>query len=723
MTSTVRRAAGARIVHHVPGRLRLHAPALRREPGLADRIIAVGMAHAGVRAVRVNLPAASVAVEYDPAALTPSRALVRRWVATGPAALPPPAALGDGSGPRQGGEGAGSAWRRLVPLAASAAGLALALLGGPAGPPLALALTALGALPIARRAVVASARERRLSVDHLDSAAVALMLALGDVVGAALMTALVAGGEEIRDRTARRSRRAALDLRAALGRRAWLVRAGQKLQVAIDELRVGDVVVVYPGDLIPVDGLVIDGTAAVDQKALTGESKHVLKTIGDQVLAATVVADGKLYVRATAVGDGTRAGWIVRTLQDAPMYDTRAANYAARFGDRLVLPTFGLAGAAYLLTRNPARAAAILIVDFATGIRVAAPTTVLATMTRAARDGILIKGGRAIEQLAAADAVLFDKTGTLTRGEPEVSEVVSVDGELSDEQVLALSAAAEVRLRHPAARALVRHARGRGIGIPERQSSHYTTGLGVVAGVDGHTVHVGSGRFVRSAGIETGAAAHPAARLAARGASVVYVAVDDRLVGVVGYHDPPRPEAPAVVAWLRRHGVRELLMVTGDEPAAARAIARSLGIDRVHASALPHEKAEMVRELQRRGHVVAVVGDGINDSPALALADVSISMRHGADVARETADVVLVEPHLWGIAQAIELSRGALGLIRQNLALVGLPNAAAMALAATGAVSPLGATLISNGSTVVAAMNSLRPLATNGRARGHAAAP
>ncbi len=703
----------AQVVHFIPGRLRLRVPVLKSQPWLAERLLAAASAEAGVRRVRVNQACASVVVDFDPAALRrPAFArLVQRWLETPtpaaghptPAEAPP--------------------MRLLTPVGLALSGLALSLLGGPWATGAAAVATALSAVPILRRALSTLMRERRPSVDQLDAAAIALMLALADVRSAALMSALVALGEEIRDRTARRSRRAALDLEAALGRSAWIVRGRGKVRAPVEDIRVGDVTVVYSGDLIPVDGTVTEGSAMVDQKTLTGESRLVLRERGDRVLAATVVADGKLYVRAEAVGTTTRAGWIVRALNEAPTYDTRAANYAARFGDRLVLPTFALAGLSLVATGNLARAASILIVDFATGIRVSAPTAVLATMGRAARDGVLVKGGRALDNLAVADAIVFDKTGTLTRGEPQVSDVISLDERFDVEEILALAAAGEIRLRHPTARAIVRHARRMKVPILERDSSRYSAGLGVRARVDGRAIRVGSARFLLSADIAISPAHAVARRLQQTGASVVYVGVDDALAGVIAYHDPPRAESGEVIRWLKAHGVGEVLMVTGDEADAAHAVAETVGITRVHVATLPEEKADIVRELQRLGHVVAVVGDGINDSPALAVADVSISLRHGADVARETADIVLMDPDLRKLVRAIELSRASLDLIRQNLMLVGLPNVAAMALAVFGRLDPVGATLLSNGSTILAAGNSLRPLLRAAPNGGGAAMP
>ena len=329
-------------------------------------------------------------------------------------------------------------------------------------------------------------------------------------------------------------------------------------------------------------------------------------------------------------------------------------------------------------------------------------------MARAARDGILVKSGRALENLAAADAVVLDKTGILTRGRPAVDRVVSLDPVRSPDEVLALAAAAEESLRHPIAAAVVRHARERGLHLPECENGEYIARLGMLATVRGQQVRVGSARFLAEAGFVVERA--EAAALAAEGYSVAYVGVDSTLAGLIAYHDPARAESAAVVQWLLAHGVREVHLVTGDGPSAAQALARRLGIAHVHPSLLPDDKAALVARLQRQGYVVAMVGEGLDDAPALVHADVSVSLAHGADVTREAADVVLLQRDLMGLVRAIEWARRCRTLIRESLLLVALPNALAMLLAATGRVSPVVARLLSDGSTLLAAGNSLRPL-------------
>jgi Cu2+-exporting ATPase len=370
------------------------------------------------------------------------------------------------------------------------------------------------------------------------------------------------------------------------------------------------------------------------------------------------------------------------------------------------------------LTSNLNQAASMLIIDYGTGIRVAAPTTVLATMTKAARQGILIKGGRHLERLSEVDAIVFDKTSTLTLGRPEIVCVLAYRRQFPEDQVLALAAAAEQRLNHPVAQAIVREAGMRALTIPERLTSDYTIGLGVEAAVNGYTVHLGNWRFMTLKAIPVPQRVlRDVTRLERQATTPLFMAVDGRLCGLLAYADPLRPEAPAVIQTLRRQGIRELVILTGDQPTVARHVAESLGISRYVAEAFPDEKAAAVRELQALGHVVAVVGDGINDSPALAQADVGIAVNGGTAVAQEAAHVALREGDLWKIPGAIDIAREGMHLLRQNWQLIAVPNSIALCLACVGVVGPIGATLISNGSALVAVGNALRPLLTSSASR------
>ncbi len=691
------------VVHATAGRLRM-----RVEPGeilerLGGALEALLRQHPGVTDVRLSPTTRSVVLEFDPTATTVDALL-------GIAGHLPVAEL-ETHGPRGATADAmetdASSW---LYLGLSSAALALDLVF-PSG--LAPWLLAGAAAPIFVRAFESLSEKRRLNVDVLDAAATVVLVTQAHIRTAGIMVWLVSLGDVIRDLTLRKSHGAIEDLFTANIQHAWVVRGDTKVRVRVEEIAEGDEVVVYPGELITVDGIVVKGRATVDQKVLTGESVPVEKSEGDTVYAATVVREGKLYLKASKIGQETMVANVVHLIRDTPARETRAQNYAEHFADRVVPWSFLGAGAALLATGNVNSAAALLIIDYGTGIRVAAPTAVLAAMTTAARQGILIKGGRHLEDLATIDTIVFDKTGTLTLGHPEVVEIIPY-GKVAPDWLLARAAAAEQRLTHPMAEAIVRAAVERGLEIPERDASEYTIGLGVEATVDRHTLQIGCHRFMTSKDVALRRARFDLARINDVAASPIFVAIDGELAGIMVCSDPLRPEAAGVVRALRARGVREVIMLTGDHPAVARTVAEHLGITRYVADALPEQKSDYVRTLQQNGAKVAVVGDGINDSPALARADVGIAVRGGTDVARETAHVAVLEGTLWKIPQAIDIARQATGLIGQNWNLIWYPNTAAIALSLAGVLGPVGATLLSNGASILATLNSLRPLLGTG---------
>lgn len=680
------------ILHRTSGRLRLHLGPPSLFNGHRAGLEAALRGLPGVTGVQVTSACQSVVVQYKPAEVTGTD-LVARIARLAPATFPP----SDRSQPPQG-EDRTSWWS-----------LALAGAAWLAGPGVGSWLLAGAALPIFQRAYTAVVTTGRPNVDTLDATATLLLLLQGQVATASTMVGLVSLGHAITDFTLHQSRRALEGLYDGKSQTAWVVRRGRKRRVPVEQVQPGDEVVVYPGELVPVDGTVVSGDATVDQAVLTGESLPVRKAIGDAVFATTVVRDGKLYVRVTHVGQSTKASAIVRLVREAPIRGTRIQNYAETFADDLVPWT--LAGTGGLLAvGDPVRASSVAIIDYATGIRIAAPTAVLSSMARAARRGILIKGGRALERLAEVDALIFDKTGTLTLGTQEIVRIVPLNGTGSEERVLALAAAAERRLTHPVAQAIVRTAQARGVAIPERSSSEYQIGLGVAARVNGFTVRVGAPRFLQAQGVAMADVEAEMRWADEHAASPVCLAIDNHLAGLLFYTDPLRPEASDVIAALRARGVRDLVMLTGDRAAVATKVAGDLGIPRTVAEAMPDQKMAVVKELQAAGRRVGVVGDGINDSPALAQADVGIAVHGGADVAQETADVVLLNRTLAAIPEAIDIARDAVALIHQSWNLNFYPNTASLALTLVGVLGPVGATLISNGAGVVSALNGTRPL-------------
>jgi Cu2+-exporting ATPase len=703
------------IVHTIPGRLRFRVPRLRCDADYAKRLEVLLTADALVKNVRVKPAAMSVAVTYKSNKV--SDAKMRSHLHDLIQAASVVVVLKNSTSLSETEKEA--SWPGLQ---LSAVATTLAVLGGPLGlpiPPLIVALPiALATLPVIQRAWEGIRVERKLNIDFLDFMAIAITTFQGQFLTPSLMLGLIEVGENIRDRTARSSAQQTLDLLSSLGQFVWVERNGEKVQIPIQDVQRGDTVIVYPGEQVPVDGSILRGKALLDEQKLTGESMPVLKKKGQPVFASTLVREGRIYILAEWIGNDTRAGQSIKLMQEAPVHDTRMENYATKFAQKAVVPTLLLGGAVFAATRNPSRAASVLTLDFATGIRVSVPTTVLAALTYAARRGILIRSGRALEQLAEVDTIVFDKTGTLTRGEVDVVSVESLNLATSKLRVLELAAAAEQRLTHPVAEAIVRYAQAEQVEILPRSKWDYQLGLGVKAQIDGETVYVGSDRFLRTSGVDmealNGQQKSPN--------SSIYVASNGQLQGIIKYSDLLRPESREVIRALSTVEGVEIHMLTGDNKRTATAVAAQLGIlpAHTHAEAFPEQKATVVRQLHEQGKTVAFVGDGINDSPALAYADVSVSFANGSEIARETADLVLMQNDLHGLLEAIAIARQAKQLIRQNTGLVAVPNLAALAIAVLFGLNPLAATVVNNGSTVVAGVNGLRPIL---KSRQHKALP
>ncbi len=701
--------------HFIPGRIRLHLPWLCRKQKLAEAAVAWLQAQQGVRQARLNYACTSLVIEYDLSFEGVLRATLGRLSLMGlddlrqlvdpekiaPAGRPAPA-LRPAARP--------AIWKR-TPLVLPTVSLLMAFSLNPIVRAINMPLMLWNAYPIALRAWRVWRREGRLNVDFLDTLAIAASLMHGNPMAGAIVIWLIKLGDWIRDLTAAGSRRAISELLEFQTKTAWVIREKVVTGIPASELVVGDEVVVYPGEIIPVDGEIIDGHAMIDQKTITGEGLPVMRAMGEPVFAATVIRDGQLTIRAIRVGASTTAGQIARLVESAPVGDTRMQNHAEKLADRLVVPTLGLAVGTAVLSGDFNRFLSLVIVDYGTGIRVAAPTAVLASMTHAARAGIIIKSGAHMERLAQVDTLIFDKTGTLTHGSPVVLNVISYERNITERHLLGLAAAAETRLKHPVAEALRVKAHQLGANIPYCEETKYRIGLGVEGQVNGYYLHVGNERFMRQSDINIRDAETDRAALDSQGHSCIYVAIDGTLAGLVPFTDRIRPESREVIQRLHAMGIRNSVMLTGDNAVVARSVGRRLGLSRQFAEMLPADKADVIQRYQREGNVVAMVGDGINDSPALSFADVGIAMKHGAEVARESADVVLMEDSLWKLVRAVEISRGAVGLIRQNYAIVAGLNTLALGLALPGGlISPEITALVSNGSAILASLNGIRPI-------------
>jgi len=595
--------------------------------------------------------------------------------------------------------------------AAGAVGLSLFLSGVP-GLALAIVYPALIfiCLPIYKRAYRCLRHERRLNVDFLDASALTVGMLTGDVINASLMVMLIHLGDYIRDLTAASSQRTIRKLLDFQDNYAWVLRDGVEVQIQVKDIVEGDVVALNTGDLIPVDGEVIEGELIVDQQVLTGESLPAHKEVGDKAFASTVIKDGNAYIKATRVGDRTKVAQVVRMVEEAPLYETKIQNHAEKFADRLVAPSLISTCVIFAGTMNIAQLAAMLTVDFGTGVRVAAPTAVLSSMITSASNGILIKGGSYLEKLYYTDTIIFDKTGTLTTGVIHVEDLVSFNG-YENPELLSYAATAEMQMTHPIAEAVVRHATNRNIPLKNRTGVKYVVGRGVQANIEGKQTLVGSLRLMRESGVEIDSSVlERKDNLVAAGKACLYVAIDEKFCGLISFRDQVRKESKEMIDELHRLGVKQVIMLTGDVEQVAKPVCEALGIDKCYAEMLPEEKAEVVKDLKEQGHTVAFVGDGINDSVALSYADIGISVKGGADIAKETAGVILLNENLLNIPKAFEISKETIGLIKESYWIVGSFNVFAYALAAFGLASPVLTTLISNGSAVVACVNGMKPM-------------
>jgi Cu+-exporting ATPase len=540
---------------------------------------------------------------------------------------------------------------------------------------------------------------------------------------AAVIVTLILLGRLLEARATARTGEAIRRLIGLQPRTARLVRATGEEDVPIERVGVGEVVLVRPGEQVPVDGEVIAGRSAVDESMLTGESVPVVKDAGDAVYAATMNTTGSLRVRATRVGADTALQRIVRLVRQAQGSKPPIARLADRISGLFVPCVAAVAVATFaawwLLGPPEARlnlalvaSVSVLIIACPCALGLATPTAVIVGTGRGAQLGILFRGGEALETAHRLTAIVLDKTGTITEGRPNVTDLLAQAG-VAEDQLLRLAAAAERPSEHPLAAAVVRAATQRGLGVPEASGFDAVPGLGVVARVEGRGVLVGAEGLLAREGVALPDDPRVEA-LAARGRTLVHVALDGRAAGVLGLADPVKPTSRPAVERLRAMGL-EVVMMTGDHRPTAEAVAAEVGIERVLAGVRPEDKAAQVEALRARGHVVGMVGDGINDAPALARADVGMAVGGGTDVAIEAAQITLMRGDLRAVAQAIELSRATMRTIRQNLFwafaynVTGIPIAAGVLYPLTGwLLSPMFAGAAMALSSVSVVLNSLR---------------
>lgn len=596
-----------------------------------------------------------------------------------------------------------------------------------------------GGLPIAwgaLRGLLAHA----LNVDELVTIAIAAALAVGEYWGAALVAFMMLFGKVLEDVTAARAEHAIEGLGRlvpATARVKDAAQAGGERTVPVEALRCGDVVVVRPGERLPVDGRVLAGRAAVEEAAITGESVPADKGPGDEVFAGTLATGAALEVKTTRTGGATALGRIATLVEQAEGERAPIVRTADRWARWFTPAVLAVAGLVWLVGGEVLPAVTVLVVACPCALVLATPTAILAGVARGARSGILIKGGARLEAAGRVDAVCLDKTGTLTRGRPAVQRVVPI-GDLDETALLAYAAGAERLSEHPLARAVLSAATARGLVLPGALGDAAVgdtgadgfvaaAGRGVAArlrtlpvgdGVEGAAggasteVLVGRPEWLAERGVAWTSAGEAALHeLADAGQTPLAVAVGGRAAGLIGVADEVRPEAREAVQALRAAGLHRIVLLTGDREAPALAVARAVGIGAadVHAGLLPEDKVAFVKRLRGEGHRVAMVGDGVNDAPALAAADVAVAMGvAGTDLALAAADVALMTDDLRQAADAIVLSRKTVGTIRQNLAVAAVWNVAAVAVAALGGIGPVAGALVHNIGSVAVVVNAAR---------------
>lgn len=551
--------------------------------------------------------------------------------------------------------------------------------------PVGLAVVLVGGTPVFW-SVLRAALRRRITSHTLMTLGAVAALAVGQWATAAVVVFFMRVGDYAERFTRDRARRAVRDLTRMAPRTARVERSGEEREVPIGEVRVGEIVIVRPGEQIPVDGEVVAGRATVDQAAVTGESMPVEAGPGARVFAATLARLGSLRVRATSVGRETVFGRVITLVEQAEAHRADVQRLADRFSGSYLPVVAGIAGLTYLIRRDPLATAAVLVVACSCSFALATPIAMLASIGAAARRGVLIKGGKYLEALARADVVLIDKTGTLTLGQPRVTDVVPLDGASADE-VLAAAASAERYSEHPLAAAVRSAAHQKALHLAEPEHFEALPGLGVRARVTGSVVVVGSRRMVP--GDVPSAGARVMEALEAQGKTLLVVARDGTPIGVIAAADAPRPEVPAALDALRALGITQIELLTGDNERTAATLAGGLGIA-YRAHLLPEDKIAAVKAYQATGHTVVMVGDGVNDAPALAQADVGIAMGAGAsDVAIEAAHVALMRDDWMLVPAVFRIARRTMRVVSLNLGFTAAYNLLGLSLAAFGVLPPI----------------------------------
>ena len=568
------------------------------------------------------------------------------------------------------------------------------------------AAVAVGLYPLVKTGVLDLIHERKIGTELFVTVATLVALAGGETVAGAVLLSIILIAEFIADLNMDRARTSIKELIGSVPQIALIRDKDGERSVPVDQLRIGDVVLVRAGEKIPVDGSIVGGAASIDEAPITGESIPKDKGIGALVFAGTIVASGAVDIHTEKIGADTTFSRIIALVESAESVQAPVQKLADKVASWLIPVVFVFLIGVYIVTQDVRTIVTLLIFTSPAELGLATPLVMIAAIARSARTGILVKGGLYLESLAKVDVMVFDKTGTLTANKPEVVRVEIHDANFSENNLLSLAATADRRSGHPLAKAVVDHAVEKNIAFAEPEQYEQLQGRGVKATVAGQTVLVGNAALLLESGVPL---VNP---VEAGGQTPVHVAIDGKFAGVILIADSIRPGAREALMQLKRSGVKRIAMLTGDNEATAQAIASQLGVDEVHANLMPEDKVKVIEALKKQGHRVAMIGDGINDAPALASADVGIAMGGGGtQAALEAADIVLMTDDLYKIVSARSIARRAYRTIQENLFVgVGVVHVLGITAALMGWIGPIEAAILHLGPDILVFLNSAKLL-------------
>ena len=571
------------------------------------------------------------------------------------------------------------------------------------------------AAPVLKNGIKCLFANKRPNADTLSSSAIISSILLGKEKTALTIMIMEEFAELLTVYTMKKTRGAIKDMLSVGENYVWKLGSDNTLKkVPIDEIQKGDKIVVQTGEKISVDGIIIKGEAYIDQSSITGEYMPITKKVGENVFAGTIIKSGNITVEAQKVGDDRTVSRIIKLVEDANFNKAQIQNYADNFSAQLIPLNFLLAMIVYATTKNIQKAMSMLVIDYSCGIRLSTAAAFSAAINTAAKNGILIKGSNYIEEISKADTIIFDKTGTITEGKPSVQTIKVLDKNIDENKMLSFAAAAEETSTHPLAVAILNEVKSRGIEIPTHEENKVIVARGIETKVGRSIIRVGSKKFMEDNNISTEEYNDEVKVITGRGEILIYVSKNSKLIGMIGVTDPPRENIKRTINRLRSQGIDEIVLLTGDLEQQAQTIAARMSIDSYESELLPEDKAKNILALQGRGNKVIMIGDGINDAPALSYANIGIALGSTrTDVAMEAADITITKDDPLLVPEVIGLSKKTVKTIRENFAMAIGINSFALVLGATGILPAIYSSVMHNMTTILVVGNSLKLLKYN----------